>query len=519
MKKYLMIGFVAAVAFTSCSKNDFTPATQAEIDKAKYDQKFVETFGKPASNQDWGFGATTRAFTRSVDVNGNMWESRPEVTEKEANAIFEYVNRVKSSIPTGTYYEESPVNLQNFFVTQVSGGSADDDNCLYYPAGRQWGDKVHGASKMNHLQISKSATRVTDGTLPGGEAEWQHANNFNASQNRDWDGNTMFVDWGTQNFAYHSTEDSKYHDKWIIVDGQYITDVDGNHYPGKYYLCFDFIADAPVKTSFQYYVKNPYRDEWFSDNMTIDGEWDATTIRNSGISVTKTITHYDQEQQKEITETFTFEFSDTENVRFGDQFNVEGGNMNIEANDIYTDWIVRLVEAQPKNQITYDLRVMAEDLSVTSASDFDFNDVVFDAKIDATAGKTYIKLLAAGGTMPLRIGCDEEGNGGEEVHEKFGVTTSTMVNTAAGQHNAKTPVEFTLNQTWSSIGNIPVYVYKNGEWQPITAYTGMPASKFGCPVGTDWADERQDIDKKWDGNFTIWVGDVSKPFWADWNKQ
>ena len=30
-----MIGFVAAVAFTSCSKNDFVTTTQADIDKAR----------------------------------------------------------------------------------------------------------------------------------------------------------------------------------------------------------------------------------------------------------------------------------------------------------------------------------------------------------------------------------------------------------------------------------------------------------------------------------------------------
>ena len=127
--------------------------------------------------------------------------------------------------------------------------------------------------------------------------------------------------------------------------------------------------------------------------------------------------------------------------------------------------------------------------------------------------------MAAGGTLPLKIGCDADGNGGEEVHGKFGVGTGTMVNTYTGQHDAYDPVEFSLPQTWDGIGDIPVYVYKSGEWQLITAYTGMPASKFGCPVGTDWADEREDIDTKWNGAFTIWVGDVSKPFWADWNKE
>lgn len=68
MKKYLMIG-LAALAFASCSKNDFVTTTQADIDKAKYDQAFMNYIGgRPASNQDWGFGTGTRAFTRATDL-------------------------------------------------------------------------------------------------------------------------------------------------------------------------------------------------------------------------------------------------------------------------------------------------------------------------------------------------------------------------------------------------------------------------------------------------------------------
>ena len=61
-----MIGF-AAVAFAACSNHDFETFTQAQIDKAKYDEAFVNYLGaRPAANQDWGFGATTRAFTRAA---------------------------------------------------------------------------------------------------------------------------------------------------------------------------------------------------------------------------------------------------------------------------------------------------------------------------------------------------------------------------------------------------------------------------------------------------------------------
>ena len=496
MKKYLMIGF-AAIAFASCSKNDFAPATQADIDKAKYDQKFVETFGQPASNQDWGFGSSTRAFTRaSINVNGNQWESCPAVGSTEDADVAAYV-RALTTLPN-----TNPARLQNYYVTQIHKGTetyTDLDNH----------SGILGSDKMNNLHIAMQSTATLNKSTGALTGDWEHINNFNAGNCTDWSagvdghGNTLVTGGGTFDFAYECAEDSKYHNRWIAIDGANVPKTGGGNYAGNYYVCFDFEAtNDNVKTVFQVSMPNPDREtEIWTENITINGAWTVASAVAAGLTVNFRGT------------TLALTTTNCQVTQY------QEGNKVVIGNDKYDDWIIRLVEAQPKNQITYDLRVMAEDLSVNSASDFDFNDVVFDAKIDATAGKTYIRLMAAGGTLSLKIGCDAEGNGGEEVHNKFGVPTTTMVNTAAGQHNAKTPVEFTLNQTWSSIGNIPVYVLKSGVWQPITAYTGMPASKFGCPVGTDWADERQDIDKKWDGNFTIWVGDASKPFWADWNKQ
>ena len=509
MKKYLMFG-LAALAFASCSRNDFTPATQAEIDKAKYDQKFVETFGQPASNQDWGFGSSTRAFTRaSINVNGNQWESCPAVGSTEDADVAAYV-RALTTLPN-----TNPAQLQNYYVTQIHKGTetyTDLDNH----------SGILGSDKMNNLHIAMQSTATLNKSTGELSGDWVHINNFNAGNCTDWSagvdghGNTLVTGGGTFDFAYQGAEDSKYHNRWIAIDGANVPKAGGGNYAGNYYVCFDFEAtNETVKTAWRAKFWNPEGNnggEWQEKDFVIDGAYTLAQLEEL---------EYTVELWSVIDNTnkpYTYRLGDTSKVTDLRIDNYREGNKVVLGNDKYDDWIIRLVQAQPKNQITYDLRVMAEDLTVNSASDFDFNDVVFDAKIDATAGKTYIKLLAAGGTMPLRIGCDASGNGGEEVHEKFGVTTSTMVNTAAGQHNAKTPVEFTLNQTWSSIGNIPVYVYKNGEWQPITAYTGMPASKFGCPVGTDWADERQDIDTKWDGNFTIWVGDTSKPFWANWNK-
>ncbi len=136
------------------------------------------------------------------------------------------------------------------------------------------------------------------------------------------------------------------------------------------------------------------------------------------------------------------------------------------------------------------VRVIAEDLSVSDNSDFDFNDVVFDVTFDSPAqGKTTITLLAAGGTLPLYVG-------GQEVHEMFGVSTKTMVNTGAGA--SKDPVSFELDGTFNyNAKNIVVQVEKEGVLAEITAERGMVASKIAVKPNYEWCKERQDIEAKY----------------------
>jgi len=164
----------------------------------------------------------------------------------------------------------------------------------------------------------------------------------------------------------------------------------------------------------------------------------------------------------------------------------------------------------------YDGRIMAEDLTATGdvtgqKSDWDFNDVVFDWAIKD--GKAYIKLLAAGGTLPLTIGgyLDDNGEviGGVEVHNKFGVGTGTMVNTGLASSTEK---EFVLEDGISyadgDANAIKLYVKKGGVWVEITAEQGEPAGKFNCEVGTDWCDEYVDIRRVYPA-FKKWVANES----------
>ena len=142
------------------------------------------------------------------------------------------------------------------------------------------------------------------------------------------------------------------------------------------------------------------------------------------------------------------------------------------------------------------LHVMAEDLSATEASDFDFNDVVIDV-FYVDANTVTIKLLAAGGTLPLRIAQ----NDAWEVHKLFNVDEKCMVNTGTKYHTPQAPysqvdgkaaVELTLKgYTWSADQNefaaqvrdqVKLEVKKDGIWHEIRADQGQPAAKIATPV-------------------------------------
>lgn len=157
-----------------------------------------------------------------------------------------------------------------------------------------------------------------------------------------------------------------------------------------------------------------------------------------------------------------------------------------------------------KQKIEYAVRIICEDLG--ASDDFDFNDVVFDALIKD--GKTYIKILAAGGTLPLTVA-------GKEVHDIFGVSTTTMVNTQSGAHYAtKTDKqEFVIDQAYSSYKDIPVMVGVDADANPMTneGMTTLKAEKGAAPqkiaVDTNfyWCDEREQIETRYN-NFDEYVG-------------
>ena len=162
-------------------------------------------------------------------------------------------------------------------------------------------------------------------------------------------------------------------------------------------------------------------------------------------------------------------------------------------------------------------RVIAEDLSAAEAGDFDFNDVVFDV-VKAEGGKTTLKLICAGGILPLRVRGANEAEG-REVHEVFGDTTPMlenhpMYNTQAGPNVPAT--EFTVEGTYTTpakIKDIIIEVYKEGKWMELKATQGKAACKILVDDTFKPVVERRNIADE-NQNFTNYVqGSFVNDFW------
>ncbi len=157
-------------------------------------------------------------------------------------------------------------------------------------------------------------------------------------------------------------------------------------------------------------------------------------------------------------------------------------------------------------------RVIAEDLSASEDGDFDFNDVVFDV-VKAEGGRTTLRLICAGGTLPLRVG-------GVEVHSVFGETTPNeqglyqMYNTGAGP--TKPEATFTVAGEYTTpekIKNIIIEVLKEGTWMALPANRGEAACKILVDNTFKPVRERRNIADE-NLKFTNYVqGSFADEFW------
>ena len=162
----------------------------------------------------------------------------------------------------------------------------------------------------------------------------------------------------------------------------------------------------------------------------------------------------------------------------------------------------------------FDVRIIGEDLT-PGDTDWDFNDVVFGVNYNDAGNGAQCTLLAAGGTLPLRIAKKGDANLAKadewvEVHALFGVSTTTMVNTGgiSTEIDAKPTFDVTGINKNNNGKDIRIYVNKGTveepNWIELKAEQGQPAAKLAVKKGFRLCIERQNINEIYK-RFDDWV--------------
>lgn len=493
VKKYLIAGAMALICngfMTSCSEDLGDYSSLEEAKKAQFAQNFEKFYGTPAANQDWGFGdatlSATRARTRSVNVNGNLWYQNWErpvnvTTDEAAKVLAEFSKKRENSTNTIT------INWNNYWVHQVH----QSNNSYLNGYGQSTGD-IH--AHMNKIIAYNTSSS---------NYYYEHVNNFNNGTNttvytddetkQQYIGTTLMLDMGTNasnnnQFGYHNTEDSKDHFEYFIIAG---ADIDAS-LAGYYYVGFDYCAIPPA-------------GQEANKNMLVNRDWiyndwivriSPATAKGSGSSTGGNVG-----SSTSGTEVFYRQHVLVHNWVFCEDLGSSSNNRDFDYNDLVFD--ARLVDEYQVKRTRY--------------TDGTFSDEITDAPHSYYA---KITPLAAGGELAMWF----QGSN-ISVHSLFGsgVADNVLINTCkTDQDISLSHMEGLSGKTFiykfdseedANINNITIFVRFSSSTYDLSAKQGQPPHKICVPPATRWAYERTPIDEAYPG-FIEYVTQRTDP-WDD----
>ena len=483
MRKYLIVGILALVGnifMTSCHEDMENYSSLEEAKKVQFAQNFEKFYGKISPTQDWGFNnasaATSRAMTRSTGDNSCGTCIKPDMT-----------NYPSANAPAAITAQERAY-VKNWFETHP--GFTNGLNISNFYVQHVWGlaskpYKVwynHYDQNYMNNHPGASSNYFRDDYYDNGTIDYLSVGDgTNYTHLNDFNANNAGTQWGTVYMENSSALSFKYHCSWSSEEFTYFKCAEIN-VPGVgkgYYV--GMCMAGYKKDNGDRYINKDSLDLQYAD------DWIIKVIPGNGSSVVNTKTS----------------------------------------------------KVLKKKDVLVHKWVFCEDLGSSSSNkDYDYNDLVFDAKIideykvlrDADGNETaytddpshsyYAEVtpLAAGGELTIKF--DKISN---TVHGMFanGIANNVLINTCrADQSIAASHQERLLAQTEkyefasaadANINNIAVVVRTQTAAYALSAYKGEAPHKICVPAGTRWAYERTDIKDAYRG-FEAYVGGGSEPW-------
>lgn len=473
MRKYLITGAMALLAgfyLTSCTHDDIEYSSLYEEKTQNFEKVFKDLYGTIDPNHDWGFTpyvditdastvSGTRALTRGVNPNGNEWTNDwvvpAALTAQQKDKVRRWFQQHKN--PQGVSF-----SYKDFFVQQVyKGGTTPGSESPEKYTAADGGEFV-GSEHMDHLTCGTWGDGATTNNNDGRNF-YDHVNNFNNGNCTAWDGLMLMVDSRSDAFGYYNSNGSVGHNLYVIIPGNEIQE-------------WDSTGGSEANVSNMYFVGLDF-EQIIGDNVYADG-WYTGPNGNQYHYLKTNMNQYcgAKEEYNDVPSNETIQgLLDQGYLPVAGKAGKVFVKPALCADGYYSDWIVRVIpgtkkssggdkEKEKEQTTTSDKykakrhvimaigRVFVEDLYNATRADIDFNDAVFDAIIwkdqdviiDRNAQDTLqadpdgetkyrleIALLAAGGTIPLKIGDSKFG----EVHDRFKVGLTTIVNTVGEASN------------------------------------------------------------------------------------
>ena len=473
MKKYLIAGALALVCnglFTSCSEDMGDYSSLEEAKKAQFAENFEKFYGTPNPNQDWGFGeASVVAAARSARVARTRSQgdnSCGECIKPDMPNFPNYSTQYPNYTTPAPITEYERAYVKKWFEEHPGFTSGLNVNNFYIQL--VWGEANKTYNVYWNYKTNGQYSR-NDFTIQATMDYLCVGNGTDYTHALDFNANDDGTSWKAVYMKNSSALSFKYHSTWSNQEFTYFKcaeiDVPGVGTGWYVGLCMYGEKDDNGPQKLNYDMKtSEYCDDWILKVIPGEGS------------------------------TITYE---------------------------------KVPKVYKKKEVTVHKWVFCEDLGSSATNkDYDYNDLVFDAKIikeykilrDADGNETdytedtdtayYAEVtpLAAGGELTIKFD-----KFSKTAHGMFanGIADNVLINTCrenqeismSHQEGVFASPEFYefSSKDDANIDNIKVLVRTQTAAYDLQAYKGEAPHKICVPAGTRWAYERTDIKDAYTG--------------------